>query len=199
MKDLASWNVLVIDDEPDNSGVVEHVLTFFDIRCRSANSGVSGLQMIHQDRPNILLLDIQMPRMSGWDVLRVIRDSNTLNNLFVVAMTAHAMDGDREKAIRAGFDGYIPKPISPISLINDIKELVERWAYKHNYQDWPKPPVPPPSPAYFSPFNTSVAQPAPIMPPSIATMPTTPSIPPAAPDGGAKTGVNPNGGLRPNN
>jgi CheY-like chemotaxis protein len=125
MNDLAAWNVLVIDDEPDNSGVVEYVFRFFEVPVRVANSGAAGLEMIRDERPNIILLDIQMPRMSGWDVLKAIRADAALRGVFVIALTAHVMDGDRERAIRAGFDGYLPKPVSPVKLIDDIKAMMQ--------------------------------------------------------------------------
>ena len=125
MNDLASWNVIVIDDEPDNSGVVEYVFRFFDVPVRVANSGTAGLTMIREERPNIVLLDIQMPKISGWDVLKMIREDTSLRGVFVIAMTAHVMDGDRERAIRAGFDGYLPKPVSPIKLIDDIRAMMQ--------------------------------------------------------------------------
>jgi CheY-like chemotaxis protein len=125
MLDLSQWNVMFIDDEPDNIGVVEFVFGFYHVAMRSATSGVEGLTMLRQQIPTVLLLDIQMPAMSGWEVLAEIRKDAVLNNLVVIALTAHAMAGDQEKALAAGFDGYLTKPISPVTFIEDIKAVLK--------------------------------------------------------------------------
>ena len=124
MSEPSSWNVLVVDDEPDNIGVVEYILLFHNAKVRIANSGQACLEILRQERPSFLLLDIQMPIMSGWDVLKEIRNDEKLRDLTVIAFTAHAMAGDREKALAAGFDGYITKPISPLSFVDDVKAIV---------------------------------------------------------------------------
>lgn len=125
MIDTSLWNVLIIDDEPDNIGVIEFIFGFHRVQMRSATSGAEGLDLIRQNRPTLLLLDIQMPGMSGWDVLSAIRNDLNLKDLVVIALTAHAMTGDREKALEAGFDGYMTKPISPVTFMDDIKAVVE--------------------------------------------------------------------------
>jgi CheY-like chemotaxis protein len=124
MSDPSTWNVLVVDDEPDNIGVVEYILLFHNAKVRIANSGLACLESLKQERPTVVLLDIQMPLMSGWDVLKEIRNDENLRDLTVIALTAHAMAGDREKALAAGFDGYISKPISPLSFVDDVKAIV---------------------------------------------------------------------------
>jgi CheY-like chemotaxis protein len=124
MSDPSTWNVLVVDDEPDNIGVVEYILLFHNAKVRIANTGFACMEILRQERPTLLLLDIQMPVMSGWDVLKEIRNDEKLRDLTVIALTAHAMSGDHEKALAAGFDGYISKPISPLSFVDDVKAIV---------------------------------------------------------------------------
>lgn len=125
MIDLSQWNVVLIDDEPDNIGVVEFVFGFHNIPMRSATSGMEGLALLRQQLPTVLLLDIQMPAMSGWEVLEQIRKDSALSNLVVIALTAHAMSGDQEKALAAGFDAYMTKPISPATFLDDIKAVLK--------------------------------------------------------------------------
>jgi CheY-like chemotaxis protein len=125
MIELPEWNVMFIDDEPDNIGVVEFVFGFYKVAMRSATTGAEGLAMMRQQLPTVLLLDIQMPAMSGWEVLQEIRKDSALNNLVVIALTAHAMAGDQEKALAAGFDGYLTKPISPLTFLDDIKAVLK--------------------------------------------------------------------------
>ena len=124
MADIASWNILIIDDEPDSIGVVKLIFDFHRSPVRAAHSGPEGLAMLRQQRPTFLLLDINMPAMTGWDVLKAIREDPALTDLPVIALTAHAMSGDRERILSAGFDGYIPKPISPPTLISSIEEAL---------------------------------------------------------------------------
>lgn len=124
MLDISQWNVLIIDDEPDNIGVVEFILGFYKVQMQSATSGAAGLEVLRQQHPTLLLLDVQMPAMSGWEVLAEIRKDPTLKDLVVIALTAHAMSGDKEKALEAGFDGYMTKPISPATFLEDIKAVL---------------------------------------------------------------------------
>src|SRR5579859_6945951 len=125
MLDVSAWKVVFIDDEPDNLGVVQFILQFHNASLRTAVDGMTGLQLLREEMPSFLLLDIQMPNMTGWEVIEVIRNEDILKDLSVIAVTAHAMNGDREKALRAGFDGYITKPISAMTFINDIKSIIE--------------------------------------------------------------------------
>jgi two-component system cell cycle response regulator len=125
INDPATWNVIIIDDEPDSIGVVEYVCRFHNANVRTANGGQVGLDLIRQQKPNIVFLDIQMPKMSGWDVIRQIRDDNSLADIVAVAITAHAMAGDKERTLEAGFNGYLAKPISPLTFISDVKAILQ--------------------------------------------------------------------------
>jgi len=125
MLDVSTWKAVFIDDEPDNVGVVQFILQFHNATLRSAENGPKGLQLLRDERPTFLLLDIQLPAMSGWEVLQVIRNDAQLKDLPVIAVTAHAMFGDKEKALRAGFDGYITKPISTLTFVSDIQSILQ--------------------------------------------------------------------------
>lgn len=121
---VADWDVLIIDDEEDSAGVVAHILQFHDAKTRVAHSGTTGLELFDQKKPGLVFLDIQMPQMSGWDMLKAIQERTPLHDVPVVALTALAMDGDRERILDAGFDGYISKPISPLQFIDQIKDIL---------------------------------------------------------------------------
>ncbi len=125
MTDPSTWNVLIVDDEPDSVGVVEHIFVFHKARVRTASSGPACLELLKQEVPHILFLDIQMPKMSGWEVLKHIRENPTLKDVIVIALTAHAMHGDRERILAAGFDGYFSKPISPLTFVKDVNAILE--------------------------------------------------------------------------
>lgn len=125
INDPATWNVIIIDDEPDSVGVVEYVCRFHNASVRTANAGQVGLDLIRQEKPNIVFLDIQMPKMSGWDVIQQIRADSSLADLVAIAITAHAMSGDKERTLEAGFNGYLAKPISPLTFVSDVKAILE--------------------------------------------------------------------------
>lgn len=85
MVDTTAWNVLIVDDEPDSIDVVKYILEFHNAQVRTADSGASCLEMLRQEVPSFVLLDVQMPRMSGWDVLKTIREESNWRNLTVIA------------------------------------------------------------------------------------------------------------------
>ncbi|MAS38324.1 MAG: two-component system response regulator [Anaerolineaceae bacterium] len=121
MHDLSDWNVLVVDDEPDNVGVIVLVLEYYNATVRTAVSGTECMEMLQADMPTILLLDIQMPDISGFDLMQKVREDSRWQHLPIIAVTAHAMSGDQERIIASGFDGYIPKPINTMTLVDELK------------------------------------------------------------------------------
>ena len=123
---VADWTILIIEDEPDNVNVVRKVLEFHGANVYHAENGIAGLQMLTNITPSLVLLDLSMPQMDGWEVLRTLRGKPTLAQLPVIALTAHAMAGDEERVMKAGFDGYIPKPIRINTLLPKIQEALVR-------------------------------------------------------------------------
>jgi len=115
---------VIVDDEPDNLGVAVMVLEFHGVQVRTASSAEDGLKLLHEQKPTFLLLDILMPKQSGYEALKIIRADPTLADLPVIALTAYAMEGDRQKGLDAGFDGYITKPIFATTVYDDIKAML---------------------------------------------------------------------------
>lgn len=124
MHDLSNWNVLVVDDEPDNLGVIELVLDFYNAKVRTAATALECLEQMEAEAPTLLLVDIQMPVMDGFELMRHVRENEAWQHIPLIAITAHAMAGDHERIISAGFDGYIPKPISAMTLVDELKTLI---------------------------------------------------------------------------
>lgn len=125
MSDPSDWRVLIVDDDPDNVGVLELVLEFHNATTRVAASGQQCLDMLGEEIPTLLLVDIQMPGMTGYELLGRIRSNAAWRDLPVVAVTAHAMRGDADRILRAGFDGYISKPVNVASLVDDLQGILE--------------------------------------------------------------------------
>lgn len=122
--DLSNWRILIVDDVYDNISIAEAILEFNGAFVEQAANGVEGLKMLETQTPNIILLDLSMPEMNGWEMHEELSKLPERDCITVIALTAHAMVGDRERVIEAGFDGYIAKPFSISTLINDIKAII---------------------------------------------------------------------------
>jgi len=116
--------VLVVDDDPVCRELISEALRGRDLQVLEASHGRLALEMIGKRRPDLVLLDIQMPNSSGYKVLEYIRSDPALSSLPVAALTAYAMRGDREKGLSAGFDAYITKPIEVSSLRLEVDRLL---------------------------------------------------------------------------
>lgn len=125
MADYSNWNVIIVDDEKDNVGVMQMVFEFNDAIVRAAYSGRECLALLQQQTPSLLLVDIQMPEMSGYDLLEKIRENVQWNDLPVIAVTAHARPEDEQEIMGAGFDGYIGKPITVITLMDQVSAILK--------------------------------------------------------------------------
>jgi two-component system, cell cycle response regulator DivK len=103
-------HIAIVEDNPDNRLLARALLEgLYD--CTEYETGIEALEGMVHDVPSLVLLDISLPGMDGMETLARLRDIPTLKHLPVIALTAHAMSGDREKFLRAGFDDYVTKPI----------------------------------------------------------------------------------------
>ncbi|MBT3168864.1 MAG: response regulator [Candidatus Cloacimonetes bacterium] len=112
-------NVLVVEDNPDNMTTIKAVLNNrYEIL--EAIDGEIGLELAQTKNPALILLDINLPKMDGFEVLQKLKMNEKTKNIPTIALTAMAMKGDKEKILSAGFDGYMSKPIDPVLLIEKI-------------------------------------------------------------------------------
>jgi two-component system, cell cycle response regulator DivK len=119
-------NVLVAEDNPVNRELLRELLEARGYNVIEAPDGQEALRMIEQNHPEILLLDIGMPVLDGFAVMRKIREDASLAALMVLAVTAYAMQGDRENILNAGFDGYLSKPINARDLADELERLLRK-------------------------------------------------------------------------
>lgn len=125
-RNMKEWTVLIVDDAPDNVEVARKVLSFNGATVHIAEDGILGLVKLQEIDPTFILLDLSMPNMDGWQMLTEIRQLSVHKDLPVIALTAHAMEGDREKALESGFDGYIAKPFRLASFLQDILDCLDK-------------------------------------------------------------------------
>lgn len=116
--------ITLVEDNPDNRLLVRVILeSRYEVT--EYETGFAALEGLHNEKPALVLLDVSLPEMDGTEVLRRIRTDAGLRDLPVIALTAHAMSGDREKYLAAGFDEYVTKPIVDETLLLDaIKKLL---------------------------------------------------------------------------
>lgn len=113
--------ILIVEDNPVNLDLVMQLLED-DYELLTAEDGVSGLELAIKERPDLILLDLSLPKKSGWEVCEELRAHLGSETMPVVALTAHAIKGDREKALRSGFDDYVTKPIDEDILFDTIEK-----------------------------------------------------------------------------
>jgi CheY-like chemotaxis protein len=116
--------IVLVEDNPDNRLLVRVILESL-YQLTEYETGFGALEGLQKEKPALVLLDVSLPEMDGTEVLRRIRADAGLRDLPVIALTAHAMSGDREKYLAAGFDEYVTKPIMDETLLlNAIKKLL---------------------------------------------------------------------------
>jgi CheY-like chemotaxis protein len=118
--DLSAWKVLAVDDEPDSLEVLIEALSMHDASVRGAASGQEALELLQSLHPTLVITDLSMPDLDGYQLLHKIKRMDGLRETPVIALTAHAMAGDRERILAAGFDGYVSKPLRIATLAADI-------------------------------------------------------------------------------
>jgi two-component system cell cycle response regulator DivK len=118
--------ILVIEDQEDNRRILRDLLTSADFEVIEAVDGEAGLAAAAAHKPDLILMDVQLPGIDGYEATRRLKGDALLRDVPVIAVTAHALSGAEEEARAAGCDGYISKPISPRQLLAKVREYLSR-------------------------------------------------------------------------
>jgi len=121
---MNTQTVLIIEDNEQNIYLLTFLLRKKGFTVLQARDGQQGLDMALEEQPDLILLDIQLPVMDGHEVARRLKQSHEVKQIPVVAVTSHAMSGDREAILAAGCEGYIEKPINPDTFIAQIEPFL---------------------------------------------------------------------------
>lgn len=118
--------VLLVEDDEMNRDMLRRRLLRRGFTIIEATNGADAVESARRDLPDLILMDMSLPVMDGWDACRTIKESDATSGVPIIALTAHAMAGDRERAIAAGCDDYDTKPVELNRLIGKITALLER-------------------------------------------------------------------------
>jgi two-component system cell cycle response regulator DivK len=117
-------HILVVEDQEDNRQILRDLLINAGYEMTEAVNGEEALAEVAKQRPDLILMDIQLPVMDGYETTRRIRINPDLKSLPIIAVTSYALAGDEDKALAAGCDAYVTKPYSPRQLLAKIKEYL---------------------------------------------------------------------------
>ena len=119
-----SKRILVVEDQEDNRQIIRDLLTATDYEITEAESGEQALAAVAKQRPDLILMDIQLPGIDGYETTRRIKADPALRSITIIAVTSYALSGEEQKARAAGCDEYVPKPYSPRQLLAKIRQYL---------------------------------------------------------------------------
>jgi two-component system, cell cycle response regulator DivK len=119
-----SKRILVVEDQEDNRRIVRDLLTATDFEVIEAEDGEQALAAVAKQRPDLILMDIQLPVLDGCEVTRRLKADPSLTAIPIIAVTSYALSGDEEKARAAGCNDFVPKPFSPRQLLAKIRQYL---------------------------------------------------------------------------
>ena len=126
MSDDARQSVLVVEDNELNMRLFCDLLDAYGYRTFASRDGSDAVEIARREKPNLIIMDIQLPEVSGLDITRWIKDDEEISHIPVLAVTAFAMRSDEERVREAGCEGYLSKPIQIGSFIRSVESLIEK-------------------------------------------------------------------------
>ncbi len=127
-EDAAAKTILIVDDEPHIRALLEETLEEFTdrgVRLLIANDGAEGLELALAYQPDLILLDVMMPKMNGYDVCEMIKKKHNLQKIYILMLTAKGQEVDKEKGHAAGADEYLTKPFDPDEIVSKASAVLE--------------------------------------------------------------------------
>jgi two-component system cell cycle response regulator DivK len=116
--------ILIVEDNAANLALVEYLLKAGGYQTFSARDGAAGVRLAREEKPDLIVCDLQMPVLNGYEVLQQLRGDPLTRAIPVIAVTAFSMPGDRTQVTQAGFDGYLSKPIDPQQFVREIEKYL---------------------------------------------------------------------------
>src|SRR5215510_11216427 len=130
-----SKRILIVEDQEDNGTILRDVLSTVGYELIEALNGEDGVKLAQNERPDLILMDIQLPKMDGYEATQQIKSIGELKTIPIIAVTSYALSGDEAKARAAGCDGYIAKPFSPRELLAKVRKYLSDEASQRTTAD----------------------------------------------------------------
>jgi CheY-like chemotaxis protein len=121
---MPGHTILLVEDNDDNRVVYRTMLAHFGFRVVEATDGHEALRLVRDDRPDLILMDISIPLVDGWEVTRTLKADPLTSGIPVIALTAHALAEDRRRAEEVGCDGYLAKPVEPRRVMEEVERFL---------------------------------------------------------------------------
>ena len=121
---MTNGDILLVEDHEDNRNIYRTILEHYGFRVRVAIDGAEGVRLASEERPDLILLDIDIPVLDGLEVARQLKGSDATAGIPIVALTAHNRAEDRQRATAAGFDGYLAKPVAPTEVAAEVRRFL---------------------------------------------------------------------------
>lgn len=125
---MTSVSVLLVEDNEDNRTIYTTILRHCGHEVAEAGTGEEGIRLARELRPAVILMDVAMPGIDGWEATRRLKADPITAHIPVIALTAHAMAEDRQRAVEAGCESYLAKPIEPRRVVEEVEKLLARVA-----------------------------------------------------------------------
>lgn len=119
-----SRTILLVEDHEDNRIVYRTILEHVGYTVLLAGDGVEGVRLAREQKPDLILMDVSIPLMDGWTATSVLKADPETASIPIVALTAHALAGDRERALEVGCDGYLAKPVEPRRVLEEVRRFL---------------------------------------------------------------------------
>lgn len=160
--------ILYVEDNPQNMRLVRKILAAAGYEVIEATSGLAGIAAVEQDKPDLVLMDVNLPDINGLEATSRLKAMPEVAHIPIIALTANAMHGDRENCLAAGCDGYLAKPVMKNELLNTVALFLKQAAAASKTSATPVEPPKAPAPSHPS----SEAAPAPVAAPGSSTQST---------------------------
>ena len=122
--------ILMVEDNFDNISIYTTILEHYGYAVQAAEDGVKALELARTSSPDLILMDISIPRINGWEVTRTLKDDPSTAQIPIIVLTAHALSADRDRAYMEGADSYIAKPAEPSKVVTEVQRLLAQAAAK---------------------------------------------------------------------
>ena len=116
--------ILLVEDHEDNRNIYRTILEHFGYQVVIAMDGQSGIRLAREEQPDLILMDLSIPVVDGWEATRVLKDDAATRTIPVIALSAHALEEDRARAREAGCDGYLAKPVEPRKVLEEVARFL---------------------------------------------------------------------------